>query len=142
MRHFKLLSTLLFLLLKAELLLAQFTPPSIAHLKVWLRADTGVVLNGGNVAKWEDQSGNLNDAIQPIDVNQPLFIPNAVNGKPSLRFSDDFTVDHNTYAHSNVFTKYVNLTAVNTINGIGFTINAISELALRGQIKVRYTWRI
>jgi hypothetical protein len=56
------------------------------HLELWLRSDAGVVLNGSTVSKWEDQSGNGNDAIQTNANRQPVLVPNELNGKPVLSF--------------------------------------------------------
>ncbi|MEY2564930.1 MAG: large repetitive protein [Verrucomicrobiota bacterium] len=55
-------------------------------LQLWLRADTGVSLNGPtSVSQWLDQSANL-FALQGSGSQQPQLIANAVNGKPVLRF--------------------------------------------------------
>jgi hypothetical protein len=61
------------------------TPP-VAGLQLWLRADSGLVLNGQNVSRWKDVSGNGNDALQPDTARQPFLVEKAVNGKPALRF--------------------------------------------------------
>ena len=67
-----------------------FPLPSAARLKLWLRADAGVATNlTGAVTKWTDQSGKFNDAVQTNDSSAPLWIANAVNGKPALRFDGD-----------------------------------------------------
>src|SRR5688500_1070474 len=56
-------------------------------LALWLRADMGVTTNeGGLVLQWDDQSGNLNHASQPTELQMPLFVPNAITNKPALRF--------------------------------------------------------
>lgn len=56
----------------------------LINLRKWLKADAGITLNNLTVSHWVDQSGN-GDATQPIIINQPLYVPNAVNGKPSIR---------------------------------------------------------
>ncbi|HVX65406.1 MAG TPA: hypothetical protein VHA11_02325, partial [Bryobacteraceae bacterium] len=57
------------------------------NLKLWLKADTGVTLNGTTVSKWADQSGNATDATQTNASLQPVLQTNAVNGRPALQFN-------------------------------------------------------
>ncbi|MCF8424749.1 MAG: PKD domain-containing protein, partial [Bacteroidia bacterium] len=65
-------------------------PNLIPGLKLWLRADTGITLNGFGVSQWDDISGNLNHASQ----NNPPFMPlvinsvSSINNKPALQFSN------------------------------------------------------
>jgi hypothetical protein len=61
-------------------------PIPIDGLQLWLKADAGVTLNGSNVSKWADQSGNGNEAIQPDSPHQPLLVKDGLNGKPTIRF--------------------------------------------------------
>lgn len=71
--------------------------PSPARLKLWLRADAGVITSGGAVSTWEDQSGNLNHAVQALADNQPQSEDNAINNKPALRFdgeNDSLAIPH------------------------------------------------
>lgn len=60
-------------------------------LKVWLCADSGMVLSGSNVAQWTDLSGNGNHFTQGIPARRPLLQNNSINGKSSVFFdgSDD-----------------------------------------------------
>jgi hypothetical protein len=61
--------------------------PSSANIQLWFEADAGVTTNGsGNVSTWADQSGNGNNATNLTVANEPLWIGNALNGKPVLRF--------------------------------------------------------
>lgn len=67
------------------------TPPIPTNgLKLWLKADAaeGAIVKDINnkVNTWGDGSGYVNTAIQTIQAYQPLFVPNAINGKPTLRF--------------------------------------------------------
>jgi hypothetical protein len=60
-------------------------------LQVWYRSDLGIVLNGGTVAQWVDQSGNNDPARNLVNATasqQPLYIASdpAFGGKPSLQF--------------------------------------------------------
>jgi len=61
-------------------------------LEVWLRADTGVFIDGSNaLSLWQDQSGNGNDAYQGTASSQPIWSDSAINGVDSILFdgSDD-----------------------------------------------------
>ncbi|HTA29029.1 MAG TPA: hypothetical protein VK731_01015, partial [Candidatus Cybelea sp.] len=57
-------------------------------LRLWLRADAGVVTNAnGLVSEWVDQSGQGNNAYQTISAEQPLLeYPTAILGEPAVRF--------------------------------------------------------
>ncbi len=65
-------------------------PPTAAvpttGLGLWLKADTGITLNGSLVSKWADQSGNGVNAVQTSSGSQPKFVQSVVNGKPALQF--------------------------------------------------------
>ena len=69
-------------------------PPPIpqTNLKMWLRADSGITLNSSYVSSWTDQSTNGYILSQGTAASQPLYVPNALNDKPVLRFDggDDF----------------------------------------------------
>jgi hypothetical protein len=55
-------------------------------LALWLRADQGVTQGAGTVSKWLDRSGNSRHAVQAVRIHQPTFVPNAIQGRPALRF--------------------------------------------------------
>lgn len=55
-------------------------------LKMWLRSDTGLILNGNHVAQWNDLSGNNNNAVQTAGSNQPELIDQVFNNKAALHF--------------------------------------------------------
>lgn len=62
-------------------------------LMLWLKADEGVVTNAAaGVTDWADASMNLNDAAQHGEGLAPLWVPNAINGLPAVRFDgvDDY----------------------------------------------------
>ncbi len=63
--------------------------PPMDGLQLWLKADAGVTASGGAVTVWADQSGNGNDATQPIEPYAPVLVEDAVNGKPVLRFDGE-----------------------------------------------------
>ena len=76
-------------------------------LVTWFKADaiTGLA-SGARVSQWTDSSGNGYNAAQPDATNQPLYVANAMNGLPVVRFNaanadylwffrpvqDDFTI--------------------------------------------------
>jgi hypothetical protein len=61
-------------------------------LLVWLKADKDVRLGPSGIALWGDQSGGDNNASQAAPGSQPSLVPQAVGGRPALRFdgADDF----------------------------------------------------
>jgi hypothetical protein len=78
-----------------------FSPKDITGLNTWYDASdlttmydatTGGSLssNGGRVARWEDKSGNSNNALQitgQADTTRPVLTFNAQNGRSALQFS-------------------------------------------------------
>lgn len=66
-----------------------FTPSDIANLQLWLDADAfdTIIKDGSDkVSQWNDKSGNTNNAVQATGADQPTWIDNVVNNKPSLDF--------------------------------------------------------
>jgi len=60
-------------------------PIPLAGLRLWLRADQGVMGEASSVTSWQDQSGRNNNAI-PMG-NAPLsVVANAINGLPAVHF--------------------------------------------------------
>ncbi|MBO9606785.1 MAG: discoidin domain-containing protein [Paenibacillaceae bacterium] len=58
-----------------------------ANLGLWLKADAGVTKNGSDrVSRWADYSGSGADAEVLDSSAMPLWVANALNGKPALRF--------------------------------------------------------
>ena len=56
-------------------------------LRLWLRADLGVVLDeSGGVATWLDQSGQNRNAMQAIREARPQRVASAMKGHPAIRF--------------------------------------------------------
>jgi hypothetical protein len=71
---------------------SNFTPPSIAGLTAWYRADLGITIGTG-VSAWADQSGTGDankNVTQGTAANQPTFNASdgAYNSKPTLSFDD------------------------------------------------------
>ena len=65
-----------------------FKPSEVptADLQLWLRADSGLTLNGSTVSRWHDLSGNGNDAIQANASRQPSLVAGRLNGMPVVSF--------------------------------------------------------
>ncbi|MEO7650056.1 MAG: LamG-like jellyroll fold domain-containing protein, partial [Bryobacteraceae bacterium] len=61
--------------------------PPTGAMALWLKADSGLSLNGTQVTRWNDASGKNNNAVQPSGSNQPQSIK-ASNGKQVVRFND------------------------------------------------------
>lgn len=71
-----------------------WTPKSLGStLKLWLRGDLGVTLNGSNVSAWADQSGNGNHVTQATGAKQPTFVASGINNKPTLTFDGGDVLD-------------------------------------------------
>lgn len=100
-------------------------PIPLANLKLWLKADAGVTLNGSNVSLWSDQSGSGNNASQGVAINQPTYVTNQLNGNPILRFDgNDYlscgdVLDLGTHGYS-MFVVYNKTSGVNA-NIVGKT---------------------
>lgn len=63
-----------------------FLPSDLSALEVWLEADSGITLNGSNVASWTDQSGNAHSASASSSV-QPAYVASAINGLPGINYT-------------------------------------------------------
>lgn len=77
-------------------------------LKLWLKADAGVITNiDGSVTKWMDQI-STNDAIQTVNTQEPFWVSNVVNGMPALKFdgTNDFLVTNPIYLPSNDYSYF------------------------------------
>jgi len=66
-----------------------FAPQKLTGLALWLDANQGVISTSASVVKWQDQSGNSNDAVS--GPNQPLVITGLVNNLPAIRFDGQLT---------------------------------------------------
>jgi hypothetical protein len=67
-----------------------FDPRDVPGLALWVRADAGLVLDGGappRVEAWVDQSGSGNDFKQAVPDRRPDAVGDAFSGRPALRFS-------------------------------------------------------
>jgi alpha-tubulin suppressor-like RCC1 family protein/chitodextrinase len=57
-------------------------------LRLWLRSTAGLPVSGPASA-WGDQSTLNNDAVQLDENRRPQVIPNAINGRPAVRFDGE-----------------------------------------------------
>jgi len=56
-------------------------------LSLWLKADEGITKDSNDhVSGWSDQSESANHALQETGLRQPLWVENAIHGKPVVRF--------------------------------------------------------
>lgn len=67
----------------------------LAGMAMWLKANAGVTVTNGVVSSWLDYSGNGRDAVQATEANRPVYLSNAREGYPGMRF--DGTNDMLTY---------------------------------------------
>ena len=63
-----------------------FTPAGHPNLKLWIAADTGVVITSGAVSQWNDLSGNNFHLTQTTAANRPIILNNAIGNKPAVKF--------------------------------------------------------
>lgn len=63
-------------------------PFSLGNIELYLRADTGVTLNGSTVSAWADQSGYGRNFSQGTSTKQPTYSSSDANfsNKPSISF--------------------------------------------------------
>jgi hypothetical protein len=62
-----------------------------AALRLWLKADVGITLNGSDVAAWADQSGNGFNLVQATAAQQPAYNATGFNGRPTVDFVESDT---------------------------------------------------
>lgn len=77
---------------------SSWSPTRFANLRLWLRADKGITLNGGNVAAWADQSGSGDAGRHYAQANaayQPIYVASdfECNGRPCV-MTDASYLDH------------------------------------------------
>ena len=53
---------------------AQFQPPNIPNLALWLSADSNIIVTSGKVIQWNDLSGNGNHFTPPLVSDQPSYL--------------------------------------------------------------------
>lgn len=62
----------------------RFVPPNVSGLIAQFIADEGITLDAGDVVSWEDGSGQEAPLLAPSVPLQPLFVPNAINGRAAV----------------------------------------------------------
>jgi hypothetical protein len=68
--------------------LASGTDMPLTGIKLWLIADSGVqATSSGNTSIWQDASGGGNNATQLTVANEPIWVANALNGRPVMQFT-------------------------------------------------------
>ena len=85
-------------------------------LSIWLRSDSGLVLNNSNVLQWNDQSGNGRNAISTL--GYPQFVANEICGNPVIRF-DGSSHGMTTPAFETFSDKRGCIFVVGKVNGAG-----------------------
>lgn len=94
-------------------------------LQLWFKADALSGTHGATVDQWPDSSGSNRNANQAVNALKPLYVTNAIGGKPAIRFdgSDDvLSVDDSpVWAFTN-FTFFVVLKK--TVSSASWWLNA------------------
>lgn len=119
--------------------LGQWSPTALNGLVAWfdfgdpttLFSDTGrttLAVPNGTVAGVTDKSGNGNHLSQATGAQQPLYIPNAINGRSIVRFADAndnlaaAAITHNT----NYLTAFVVVNPT-TLAANGYSLNLAGD---------------
>ncbi len=73
-----------------------FKPTDLPGCALWLRADTGLTLNGNSIETWLDASINNLTVSQSTLSSQPTLIANSINSFPSISFdgNDIFNISN------------------------------------------------
>ncbi len=84
-----------------------FKPTDVTGCALWLRADTGVSLNGSAAQTWQDASVNAFNLTQSTVSLQPLFVSNSINNYPALSFDggDNFIIP--TFPYSTILSAFL-----------------------------------
>lgn len=99
-----------------------FAPTDISGLKLWLDASdqssmfsdtagTTQITNGGSVARWNDKSGNGNNATQSTAGSRPTWNSSGLNSKGTITYDGDDAMDFTPFAQSSqqsIFVTYQN----------------------------------
>jgi len=104
-----------------------WTPAALgSSLLMWLRADSGVTLNGATVSAWADRSATGRNASQADAAKQPTYTASDanLNGMPSLTF--DGTADNIVTAMPSTVVQPVTLMVV------GYSDASTNRIAIDG----------
>lgn len=68
--------------------ISEFSPLDLPNLRLWLDASdaSSITLNGSNVQRWGDKSGNGNHFDQLTPAYQPAYVSDVKNGNNSILF--------------------------------------------------------
>ncbi|XZF14017.1 beta strand repeat-containing protein [Chitinophagaceae bacterium MMS25-I14] len=131
------------------------SPASIqtANLKLWLKAEDGIILNGTTVQEWDDNGPALNNAIQATVANQPTYnnAASLINFNPALTFNgtnNRFSLATNLFGTGNIsytVLGIVNSNAANTTrvwlsDGTVATNQAVSIGHLSSNVIINANW--
>lgn len=142
--------------------ISTFTKTSVSGLKFWVKADTGITKDGGDlVSGWDDQSDSGWHLAQATATNKPLYVANIINGHPVVRFdgSDNYIFNNSpSIAQPNttfIVGKFIVADATNdyllsggsncailNISGSKFATNAGTELAGAAANTNNHIWTI
>jgi len=84
--------------------------------QLWIKADALGLVNNDPVNAWSDDSGNSNDFAQAT--GSPVFIDNAVNGLPVVRFDGDDGMDANDIISGDIGRTIFAVTIQNASSGV------------------------
>lgn len=92
-----------------------------AALKLWLRSDLGITLNGSTVSAWADQSGYGNNVTQGTGAQQPTLVTS------DARFGGAQSIDFTTSGTNLTSANNVIVTVPLTIYIIVYALNPVSS---------------
>lgn len=91
-----------------------FDPRSISGLRAWYdaSASSSITLNAGNVSQWNDLSGSGFHLTQSTAANQPAYITNGINSRPSLQWpsasaSNNIRLTNSSFTMTRPYTVFV-----------------------------------
>ncbi|MDX1906989.1 MAG: PQQ-dependent sugar dehydrogenase [Bacteroidia bacterium] len=73
------------------------------NLALWLRADAGVSLNGGDAETWNDLSTSALHVTENVSTQRPTLVSNGLNFNPVLNFDGDDRMFRDNVAGSTLF---------------------------------------
>lgn len=100
-------------------------PASIqsANLKLWLKADDGINLNGTAVQQWDDNSASLNNAVQAAAANQPAYGTTYINFNPAVTLngtSSRMSLSSPVFGTGNLSYTTFGVVNANTVSGFHY----------------------
>jgi len=118
--------------------LGGWQPSDETNLSAWYKFQTGISLNGSDVAKWADSSENSNDMLQNTASEQPAYNSGAIDfdasASQNLQTASDDILLANTFTIGvRLFAKLNNVIVLgdNTINHEFFKITSSTQLRFK-----------